>query len=412
MLRTPGINKKRVLTVLIGGMLIFSVISIVIVFFQNYLQTSSPLKPNMFRNDTMVYGVISESGTTKYGLIDTEGNVVLEAKYEAAFPIGEKLVGIMQTRNGVKKYGIVNRNGKEITKCSYDAIRFYSGQLIALCENGKWGYADTNGKWVIKPQYDNVRNFSEGVASVSKDGNWFFIDKKGKKLSKDFEDARNLKNGVAGVKQKGKWGFVDMNFNWILKPKYDEVRDLENTLIAFCKDGKWGFLSGDLKEAIAPKYKSVKSFCNGIAVVEDQNGKFGYINTEGEEFIKPQFAGAKDFSSSNRAPVQKEEDGLWGYINSAGEFEIKAQFKDAGVFTDNIAPVSKDGKVYSYINIKGESIIKEDYAYTSEYYQDEYALIQTLDGKWFVIDTSGNKPFGDKKYDILIPGSDGSWFKK
>jgi hypothetical protein len=203
-----------------------------------------------------------------------------------------------------------------------------------------------------------------------------------------------------------------MNFNWILKPKYQAIRDLENSLIAFKKDGKWGFLNGDLKEAIAPKYKSVSYFSNGIAVVEDKNGKFGYINTEGEEFIKPQFAAAKNFSSSNRAPVQKEEGGLWGYINSAGEFEIKPQFQDAGVFTDNIAPVSKNGKTYSYINIKGESILKEDYAYTSEYYEDEYALIQALDGKWFVIDNSGNKIFGDKKFDILIPASDGTWFKK
>ena len=57
---------------------------------------------------------VSKDGTTKYGLVDTEGNIVLEAKYEAAFPVGEELVGIMQTKNGNKKYGIINRDGKEI----------------------------------------------------------------------------------------------------------------------------------------------------------------------------------------------------------------------------------------------------------------------------------------------------------
>ena len=411
MLQAPKTNKKLVLTLMIAGILVFALVSLAIVFFQNYIQTSSPLKPNLFRNNTMVYGVESKEGYTKYGLVDSKGNIVLDAKYEAAFPVGEELVGIMETHNGTKKYGIINHSGKEIAKVNYDNIKFYSGGLIALCENGKWGYLDTAGKWVIKPVYDNVRNFSEGVAGASQNGKWFFIDKKGKKLSDDFEDVRNLKNGIAGVKENGKWGFVDMNFNRILKAKYDEIRDLENSLIAFCKDGKWGFLNGDLKETIAPVYKSVGPFSNGIAVVEDKNGKFGYINTEGEEFIKPQFASAKNFSSSNRAPVQKEKDGLWGYINSAGEFEIDCQFFYAGVFTENIAPVSKDGKVYSYINIKGESILKDEYAYTSEYYEDGYALINTTEGKWFVIDNSGNKPLGDKKFDILIPGSDGTWYK-
>ena len=231
-------------------------------------------------------------------------------------------------------------------------------------------------------------------------------------ISKEtFEAAGNLKRGIARVKKDGKWGYIDVNFNWLIKPQYDAARDFSGGLAAVCKNGKWGYIDTEFKEVIPPKFKYARNFKNGLAAVANNKGKYGYISTDGKTIIKYNegydFAG--DFSSSNRAAIYNQTKDKWNYITSEGIYIGKTFFKHANDFRKNIASVSQNGKDYTYIDIKGNVILNETYAYISGFFDDGYSLIKTYDGKWFAINNKGI-PFADKKYDSLISGNDLEWF--
>lgn len=405
-------NKKTVLWVIIIALILFSVIEIGIVLYDQFVKNISHQNNNFFKDELAIYGNCDKSGKLRYGLIDEDGKIIIKAAYEAILPLGEERAAIAETKNDKKLYGILTTDGKKITDAKYEEIRRYSGKLLAVKQKGTWGFVDTEGNWVIKPVYQEVHSFSEGVASVKKNGKWFFIDKKSKMISKEtFEAAGNLKRGIARVKKDGKWGYIDVNFNWLVKPQYDAARDFSGGLAAVCKNGKWGYIDNEFKEVIPPKFHYARNFKNGLAAVANANGKYGYISTEGKTIIKynKDYDFAGDFSSSNRAAVFSESTGMWNYITSQGVYIGKTSYKYAEEFRKNIAPVSQNGKDYTYIDIKGNSVLKETYAHISRFYDDGYSLIKTHDGKWFAINDKGI-PLTDEKYDSLISGNNLKWF--
>lgn len=406
-------NKKTVLGLVIGALIIFSLIELGIVMYDYFSKNSSGKSESFFKDDMAVYGENVNNGI-RYGLIDDDGNIVVKASFHAILPVGEDRAAVAELKNGEKTYGIITTEGKKITDCKFQEIRRFNGKVAGAKQNGKWGFVDTEGKWTIKPVFEEVHSFSEGVASVRNNGKWFFIDKKGKMISKEtFEDAGNLKRGIARVMKNGKWGYIDVNFNWLVKPQYEKARDFKGGLAAVCKDGKWGFIDTEFKEVIPPKYKYARDFKNGIAAVANSKGKYGYIATDGSAVIKfnEGYDMAGDFSSSNRAAVYNKATGKWNYIKSDGTYIGKTRFASAGDFFKTIAPVSYDGKEYTYIDIEGKNVLKETYAHISDYYDDGYSVIETHDGKYFAINEKG-VPFSDKQYDDLKSGNDIRWFLK
>ena len=405
-------NKKTVLGFVIGALIIFSLIEIGIVLYDHFVKNATFHSDSFFKDELAVYGKSDKTGNLRYGLINEDGEIVIEASYEALLPLGEDRVAIKETKNGTSLYGIITTEGKKITNTKYEEIRRYSGKFLAAKQKGKWGFVDTEGNWVIKPVYEDVHSFSEGVASVKKGGKWFFIDKKSKMISKEaFEAAGNLKRGIARVKKDGKWGYIDVNFNWLVKPQYDAARDFSGGLAAVCKNGKWGYIDSEFKEVIPPKFKYARNFKNGLAAVANANGKYGYISTDGKAIIKynEDYDFAGDFSSSNRAAIYNKTTGKWNYITSGGKYMGKTRFEYAEEFHKNLAPVSQNGKDYTYIDIKGTNVLKETYAYISKFYEDGYSIIKTYDGKWFAINDKG-VPLSDEKYNDLISGNDLKWF--
>ena len=67
------------------------------------------------------------------------------------------------------------------------------------------------------------------------------------------------------------------------------------------------------------KYSSVGDFCNGLALVREQNGKAGFINKAGEMVIPPQFSSASNFSDGI-AHIRIDE--VRGFIDTFGNMMI------------------------------------------------------------------------------------------
>lgn len=252
----------------------------------------------------------------KYGYTDREGKIVIEPKFDLAWPFEEELA--------------------------------LAGAMI----NNKWGFIDTTGNFVIEPQFDQITSFKDGLAVIKTDDKWGYIEPSGKYFIKgQFSLAYQFNEGYAPVQQNQKWGFVskstiekDIAINY----KYDRAYGFHEGLAAVQVDNKWGFINTDGELVIDYKFDKTNRFSNGLALVQ-VDGKYGYIDQTGKFVIQPQFEDAEGFSEGLAAVRIK---GKYGYIDETGQIIIEPHFDHATEFTAGAALVT----IFENpdLNIKGQ----------------------------------------------------------
>ena len=123
--------------------------------------------------------LIYDRTTQKNGLIDREGNVIVEPRYDW---IGDEYgiisSGVLLVELDSKK-GFIDETGKEIAPCIYDDAYTFSEGMAPVQKDGKWGFIDETGKVVVPCKYEGAVHFNEGLACVEMDGKWGFVDKYG-----------------------------------------------------------------------------------------------------------------------------------------------------------------------------------------------------------------------------------------
>lgn len=142
-----------------------------------------------------------ESGNTKYGFIDYNGNVVIEPQflssvYPGAFSDGRAAIPPPvdnDTYLVIDKSGSVRNRftlpGEYEVRDWHEGPTFYEGLLAVkrtVFDEDTWeeiessaGFLDYDGNFVIDPVFEDVWSFSEGLAAAQIDGKIGFIDKSG-----------------------------------------------------------------------------------------------------------------------------------------------------------------------------------------------------------------------------------------
>ena len=221
-------------------------------------------------------------------------------------------------------------------------------------------FTDFKGDW--RDLYDEVWVFSEGLAEVREDERSGFVNEAGDLvIDLRFKEASHFELGLAAFKDdNGKWGYIDKKGNAAIEAQFDDA-------LAFQKD-------------------------YGLAVAEI-DGKQGFINPEGEWAIKPEFDYASGFSEGlsmvfNYAPRNDKvflSEPRYSYINTKGETVIKLSdnVTSAGDFKNGLALVQINDEKWGYINQKGEWVIRPQFDDAEQFYEGE-ALVK-LNGRWRAI---------------------------
>ena len=114
----------------------------------------------------------------KCGSINKLGEIVIPFKYEELYSFNK--VGIAQFKeNG--KWGLIDKNNNVIIQAKYDNIRYIEGSLIAAKRDGKWGYIDLNDQIFYPFSLDDAYAFSEDemFASIYINNKRGYIDRNG-----------------------------------------------------------------------------------------------------------------------------------------------------------------------------------------------------------------------------------------
>lgn len=175
--------------------------------------------------------------------------------------------------------------------------------LYAEKRNGKWVYMTQDGELAFDPDCDMAYNFSEGYGLTLDDGKIYCCTEKGKETFNAFPVGQTDIYGTGSlyfdsgyvmvrkiVKKKGE---VTEDYNALVNsrgvefslPAGTKLISYSNQRLLLEKDGKFGFYALKNDWTAEMKYTYATPFCEGLAVVGEQNGKKGVIDVNGNVVV-------------------------------------------------------------------------------------------------------------------------------
>lgn len=336
------------------------------------------------------YGLFSYDN--KCGIIDIDGNIVIEPIYkDMSFPsenlvIAEKSDGnfvILDITSG-KEVGSIEGNenisANEIYEISNPSVlygddgdnfigfsdgcffmRVTSWANDRLEENYNSVCIDKTGKEKFATKYNITSNYNASVAIGYYSDNYMQpktlagLDKDGKELW-TVENVKEYESQSDGViiyqdRDSSLYGAIDLKGNKVLECEYEKLTRAGNGLIGFRKYGLWGYLDYKGNEVIKPQFNSAEMFKGGVALVKKEGEQY-FINTKGETVIDNVGVGASYYSNGLI---------ILDYV-SVYDFE-------GNPVSLNNQSVDSNDRVSNALNYNGGKIIKEGATGSQKFYQ-------------------------------------------
>lgn len=214
--------------------------------------------------------------TGKYGLLDYQGNVLLQPVYDGFkrcsngrdYTTDDSSVSsnyhTLYTKDNEDFY-VYYEKGTAIastvphashgynpqyldSSVKYDERDRFYGEYAAAEKNGKWGYIDkTNEKKVIPYEYEAVNPIDSAAA-------------------KSCDYCRPVTDGLVAVKKNGMMGIINLDNDFIVPAEYTDIMVGSGGVFIARKDGTWGvILVGDA----ATTFKGVNIVITGVNDAEE-----------------------------------------------------------------------------------------------------------------------------------------------
>ncbi len=290
----------------------------------------------------------------KWGYMTPQGEIIIEAQYQKAFPFSEDGLAVVLTTKD--KWQYINTKNEAITvtyeKFIADKKGFKDGLAVVIF-NKKKGVINTKGEEVIAPKYDFILPFENGytIAKIKKD--FIILSKDGTEKKVDYI-ANRFQEGMSPIRNKEK---------------------------------KFGFINTNGEVVIEPKFLSVGYFNNGIAWAKNEDKKVGFINTKGEWVIEPVYLAAKNMDSQTGFARVRDENG-WFFISTSGKKLTVEGVIAFGDFHEGLAWARYKDKKIGFINAKGEWVIEPKYT-VARNFSAGYCAVK-FEEKWGFINMNGD----------------------
>lgn len=366
------------------------------------------------------YFVLIQDG--KYGVIDKQGNNIIEPNYMAVqIPNPSKpiFVCISSYNQETKNYEttVYNEKAEKIFQ-KYQNVQAipidtnietnpYEKSVLTYKENGKYGLVTLNEKIVTKAIYDEITsiNYKEGTFLVKQDEKLGVINMKGKVIipneyetitSDNYynETTKNKTTGfiVSKKMQEGyRYGYIDYRGRVILKPEYTElerVNQISNEdklyFIAF-KNGQAGLLENK-KVILNYEYEDIQYYSMNDIWIIQRNGKQGAIKRkDGTTILNTEYDSIL-FGGIYLNAVKEDENFVFDLNGNQVRTNIKSMVQTEN---PNYYIAVDENDIYTIKDANGNTLIDKDYSYI-EYLPGNYFIV-AKDGKNGIIDISGQE---------------------
>lgn len=324
----------------------------------------------------------------RWGLIDSDGKIVLSPDYEA---IGEfKAFGysVIQKNGGV---GLLNQYIREIVPPKYDDIKVLDSTLIAVMDRGEWMVIGLDGRVVLEKGYGQVEVWDPEYLGFSQNDKWgvkdhqgrtivapqydevsyeeerFFLTRKGKKLGvlnkNGDEIIKNIANEIKlfddsllFYKKGNYWGAVSLNGQNLINATYDSYQRLSPNFVKLISNNKIAIYSRVCHQIISRDYDNYYAFSRKF-IIAKKDRKLGLVDWCGQEILPPMY---DEIQSYDRNLFRVTFNGKWGVVGLEGKQVIPLKYDYIAPLRDHVCVVKK-GEKFGVVNFKGDEVVAPQY---------------------------------------------------
>ncbi len=353
------------------------------------------------------------------GVIDCQGNVVLQCKYEKLANFRDNKVWAME--KGL--WGLVGAKGQVLQSPQFSEINPIANTVFAwVKKNSVWGlFSEEQNKFICQPQYKVAQVMSMTASLVQTDKNYGVVNHSNCTYLVPLELTRVKKVAINAVvfEKNNLWGAFNTEGKVVINPEFDSITLKTDELLLVKKASKCGLYSFRGKKMLPVEFEEIGVFSEVYFTVK-QNGKYGYCTRYGKVAIKPTYQEAMPFKNkqaivkkgakwgiidySNKFILQPEYDNIAAVVS--GKFYVMTQGGKSYFFDSNFKKITdesfdliaatdtvyairvkKDGK-YSYYNPEAKSYVTSEKYEEAKAYENGYALVKNA-GLTGVLDRNG-----------------------
>ena len=231
--------------------------------------------------------VIEKDG--KFGLIDSNGKIVTEMKYDSIETCVCSKKYIVTLRDEGETYSIDSNfesDWRYPHKCESFEGKSYiwdsSMNSLKIVEISDGEQNETDSKALL-PETCEISGSADGAKKYA-------LAYGGRLVSaSDFENAGVFTGGIAALCKNGKWGYVDSTGKQVIPFEYDAVKghdiigrgdtayECSENYVTVLKGGKWGIFRADGTSVIPCTYSSLTTVHDGRAFALSSNGMWGIL---------------------------------------------------------------------------------------------------------------------------------------
>jgi WG containing repeat len=280
------------------------------------------------------------------------------------------------------KYGLIDTQGNWVIQPTLEGAGQYQEGAFAAKDAGAWGYQKADGSWLVKPTYALAGAYSDGLAAVSEDGKKVgFIRPDGTEIIPprySLGYGQQLTRFAAGLAPVadilGRYGYVAANGDTVLAFTFDYATVFTEGLARVVVEGRWALIdtSGCVHVWLPEGTLTVTEVTEGLAWYK-REGRWALVDTAGRpqdikqnryEYLEAHEEGEPGNFDGGLAPVRLGS--KWGYLRAGGGVAIPPQYDEAGAFYAGLAPV-RQGQLWGYIDVYGGWAIQPQYEYAYSY---------------------------------------------
>ena len=318
----------------------------------------------------------------KWGVIDENGDVIIEPSYEEMM--------------------IIPNNKTDIFLCTYD-VNYDTGEYSTKALNSKNQeiFTEYNKVEAINNHDENdTLWYEDNVLKVQKDGKWGVINYDGKVLLNteydSIESVQGIKNALL-IEKEGKYGVADNEGKIILDPIYTGVtnlgKDNRSGYIVKNDEGLYGIVDASKNVILENKYEEIEKVYGNDLYVVSQNGKQKIVNKDGQDVLTEGFDQITNILKTKDSGVIYTSNGKYGIMTLTGEIKIEAQYDNLVEAKANVFIATKDNKrgiididnqeklPFDYNTITyneiGDIYVAEDENYNSQVMNNQFEVKQT-----------------------------------
>ncbi len=290
------------------------------------------------------------------------------------------------------KWGFIDKDGDIVIDARYDAVGKFSEGLAPANEDGKWGYIDKDGKTIVDFRFKAAHPFREGIARVQDfGGEYHFINASGDYIEEmNFTQAGEFSNGLAKVLLANQWGYLDHAGGLAIEPEFDKAWDFEGGLARVKKDDAFGIIDKSGRFVLPCIYERVFDFSDGFARVVKE-GKTHYASREGEILFGP-FDRGTDFESGNAFVMKNGK--VYRLEQSGDTIPVKIEGMPGGlrslpVYLGELKWMVRAESGFALMDTSGELVTPFQYQQINRF-QEGFAAYMRND-LWGYLDAGGNE---------------------